>query len=106
LPQVVGTCTFTSVAKLERRSQEGPNGPPVPGSGSAVVFADSGHQVSYDELDAIDRSRVGDRVMLCLVSIPRHCPPGDPRRRIDTTTYLRTLESWTLPDAEHACAGA
>ena len=31
---------------------------------------------------------------------------GDARGRIYTTTNLRTLESWTMPDSEHQCGGA
>ena len=31
---------------------------------------------------------------MCLVSIPPHCPKGDNRGLVYTTTNLRTLESW------------
>lgn len=106
LPQAEGTCAWTRIARLEHRLQEGEHGPFIPDSGSAVVFADGAYQVSYEELDAIHKSRAGDQVLLCLVRIPRHCPAGDNRGRIYTTTNLRTLESWTLPDSEHSCGGA
>jgi hypothetical protein len=43
---------------------------------------------------------------MCLVQLPFACPAGDVRGRWYTTTNLRTLESWTLPDAEHGCGGA
>ena len=106
LPSREGTCVYTRVARLEQRLQEGANGPFVPGSGSAVVFANRGYQVSYDEVPAVARSHVGDRVLMCLVQIPRPCPPGDARGRWYTTTNLRTMESWTMMDSEHSCGGA
>ena len=55
---------------------------------------------------AIARSRPGDPIRLCLVSIPKHCPPGDDRGRFYKATNLRTGKSWTLPDSEHMCGGA
>ena len=51
-------------------------------------------------------SRPGDVVRVCLVSIPRPCPPGDKRGRVYKTTNLRTHGEWTLPDSEHSCGGA
>lgn len=100
------SCVRTRIARLEHRLQNGSNGPFVPDSGSAVHFADGLYQVSYDELDAVHESRSGDPVFICLVRLPRACPPGDDRGRVYTTTNLRTLASWTLPDSEHACGGA
>ncbi len=106
LPVREGTCVWTKVTRVEQRLQEGEHGPFVAGSGSAIEFANGGYQVSYDEVSAVNGSHKGDRALMCLVVIPRHCPPGDARGRIYTTTNLRTLESWTLPDAEHSCGGA
>lgn len=40
------------------------------------------------------------------MSLPQHCPPGDNRGKIYTTTNMRTVKSWTLPDSEHRCGGA
>ncbi len=62
--------------------------------------------MSYDKVQEIIRSRVGDPVLMCLVEIPQDCPPGDDRGKIYTTTNLRTQESWTLPDSQHSCGGA
>ena len=78
----------------------------VPDSGSAVSFANKAYQVSYDTLPAIQRSRVGDPALLCLVSIPRGCPPGDDRGRVYAAANLRTLGAWSAADAEHMCGGA
>jgi len=100
LPTQVGQCTQTTIARIEYRLQG------MPQSGSAVSFANRGYQVSYDTVPAIVHSRAGDPVRMCLVKVPRGCPPGDSRGREYTTTNLRTHESWTLPDAEHSCGGA
>jgi hypothetical protein len=77
-------------------------------SGSSVGFANGGHNVSYDTVEAIKNSRVGDHVLVCLVHIPDpdKCPPNDVRGRVYTVTNLRTLASWTLPDSQHLCGGA
>ncbi len=106
LPMRVGDCTSTAVKKVGTRLEDGSTGQPMPGSGSAIEFENGGYQVSYDQEAAVDRSRPGDPVRMCLVSIPKNCPPGDNRGRMYKTTNLRTHGSWTLPDAEHTCGGA
>jgi hypothetical protein len=75
-------------------------------SGTSVDLTNGGHMVSYEKIDPIVKSRVGDHVLICLVFIPKNCPAGDVRGRMYTTTNLRTLESWTLGDSEHLCGGA
>ncbi len=105
-PATFGACAFTTVKAIGERLEDGATHRPIPNSGSAVELADGVAGVSYDEVPAIAKSRRGDHVMVCLVDIPKHCPPGDNRGRWYTTTNLRTLESWTLPDAEHQCGGA
>ena len=75
-------------------------------SGTSVFYRNGGGQVSYDKISAIINSKRGDHVLICLVFIPQHCPAGDNRGKVYTTTNLRTLESWTLPDSEHSCGGA
>ena len=55
---------------------------------------------------AIEQSKKGDPVRMCLVSIPHPCPKGDDRGRVYKTTNLRTHKSWSLPDSEHMCGGA
>jgi hypothetical protein len=106
LPVRIGQCSTTTVKQVETRLVDGSTNQPMPGSGSAIEFANGGYQVSYDQVPAVDRSRPGDPVSMCLVSVPRHCPPGDDRGRMYKTTNLRTRGSWTLPDAEHECGGA
>jgi hypothetical protein len=106
LPTRIGQCSRTTISKIGTRLENGVTGRPVPGSGSAVNFANGGYQVSYDMEPPITRSHVGDPVMMCLVQLPQGCPPGDDRGRIYRTTNLRTRQSWRLPDSEHSCGGA
>jgi hypothetical protein len=106
LPTQVGQCSATTIAKIGTRLVDGTTNQPIPGSGSAVNFANGGYQVSYDTLPAITASRVGDPVTMCLISIPQNCPPGDARGKMYKTTNRRTHGSWTLPDSEHSCGGA
>jgi hypothetical protein len=106
LPTHIGQCVRTIVKNVGTRLVGGSNDEPVAGSGSAISFANGGYQVSYDQLPSVDSSRPGDPVAMCLVAIPRDCPPGDVRGREYRTTNLRTRKSWRLPDSEHSCGGA
>jgi hypothetical protein len=100
LPTRIGQCVETRVREIANRLDN------TPGSGSAISFVNGGYQVSYDQVPQVDRSRVGDLVTMCLVRIPKDCPPGDNRGREYRTLNKRTGQSWTLPDAEHGCGGA
>jgi hypothetical protein len=100
----VGQCFLTRVARVETRL--GDNEGPVPGSGSQIELADGHVNVSYDQIPAIDHSKVGDPVRLCVSRLPTHCPPGDHRGITYRVKNLRTGGRWTLPDAEHMCGGA
>jgi hypothetical protein len=106
LPKHVGQCSLTRVKKVETRLVNGATNKPMLGSGSAIEFANGGYQVSYQQEKGVDTSRPGDLVKMCLVSIPKGCPPGDYRGRMYRVTNLRTHGSWTLPDSEHMCGGA
>ena len=105
LPQAPGTCVWTQVKEVTQRLGVDADHP-EPGSGSTIGFANGLYLFSYDQIAAVNESRAGDRVMLCLVRLPRHCPPGDARGKVYTATNLRTEQSWTMPDAEHSCGGA
>jgi hypothetical protein len=99
-PKRIGQCVGTRVKEVGTRLDN------TPGSGSLVTFTNGEVQVSYDQVPAVDESRPDDRVSMCLVSIPKDCPPGDDRGRSYKTTNKRTGQSWTLPDSEHGCGGA
>jgi hypothetical protein len=102
----IGSCVQTKIATIESRLEEGDTHRPIPGSGSAVAFSNGLYQVSYNEVEEIGRAKVGDPVSICLVALPRSCPPGDDRGKMYQTTNLRTREHWTLLDSEHMCGGA
>jgi hypothetical protein len=106
VPTQVGTCARTTIARVSQRLEDGVTHRVIPDSGSAVEFANSLYQVSYEQVAAVNRSRRGDPVFVCLMKLPDHCPPGDVRGKLYTTTNLRTEDSWTLPDSEHGCGGA
>ena len=99
LPTEIGACSETTIKDIGYRLGD-------PDSGSAISYANGGGQVSYDTIPEIHRSRVGDPVRLCLVSIPEDCPPGDDRGKVYSATNLRTGESWEAPDSQHSCGGA
>ena len=99
LPTEIGACSETTIEDIGYRLGD-------PDSGSAISYANGGGQVSYDTIPEIHRSRVGDPVRLCLVSIPEDCPPGDDRGKVYSATNLRTGESWEAPNSQHSCGGA
>jgi hypothetical protein len=103
--QRVGQCATTRITDIGYRLV-GENGRPIRDSGSAFTLANGLGGVGYTRVAALHRSRVGDRARICLVSIPRGCPPGDDRGRMYRTTNLRTRQSWTMSDSAHGCGGA
>jgi hypothetical protein len=106
LPIKVGDCVRTSIAGISQRLEDGRTHAPIALSGSAVRFANGLYQVSYDQVSGINKSRVGDPVSVCLIRLPKNCPPGDDRGKTYKTVNLRSHKSWILPDAEHMCGGA
>jgi uncharacterized protein len=100
MPIRVGACSLTTISKVGTRLEG------VPESGSAIEEADGASQVSYDRIAAIGASRSGDPALVCLVSLPQDCPPGDERGKVYGVANLRTLGAWSQPDAEHLCGGA
>src|SRR3954469_14055597 len=101
-----GMCRRTTISHVGQRLEDGVTHRVIPDSGSAVDFANGLGQVSYDQVPAPTQARRGDPVFVCLMRLPDHCPPGDVRGKLYTTTNLRTDESWTLPDSAHGCGGA
>lgn len=102
----VGQCANTRIKSVGTRLIDGATNKPIAGSGSSVELANGVYGVSYEQVPAVDRSRAGDAVRVCLVSLPKNCPKGDDRGRFYKVTNARTKASWTLPDAEHMCGGA
>lgn len=102
LPAEVGQCAETTITAIGGRL----SGDTSFESGTGIAYANGGTQVSYDKEPGVIESQVGDKVRLCLVSLPQDCPPGDDRGKIYETTNLRTGATWQMPDSEHMCGGA
>ena len=99
----LGSCYVTRVTAIEGRLE----GDTVTGeSGSQIEFRNGVLQVSYETVPAIVHSRLGDKVTMCVIDLPKDCPPGDFRGVVYRTRNWRTKEKWTLPNAEHYCGGA
>lgn len=96
----VGECQTVAVAETGSRLEG------VPESGSWIRFSNNISQVSYEIVPGIQSSQPGDKVLLCLVSIPLNCPPGDDRGRVYSGTNLRTEQAWAEADSQHMCGGA
>jgi uncharacterized protein len=107
LPRTPGTCSLSRIQQVGTRLGDGsqPVGADY-GSGSAVIEANQAMQVFYDQIGAIDRSRAGDPALVCLIDLPHDCPPGDDRGKVYGVANLRSLGTWSGPDAEHLCGGA
>ena len=97
-----GECARTRVSDIGGRLE----GDADFSTGASIAFADGARQVSYDKLAGIVASRRGDPVLVCLTSLPKHCPPGDDRGRTYTVTNLRTRQSWSEGEDQHRCGGA
>ena len=108
LPTAIGQCAMTEITAIGDRFGNALQ--PLAGKdfdpGTGVAFANGGAQVSYDREASIERSRIGDSVRMCLIELPKDCPPGDDRGKVYTTTNMRTGEAWSLPDSQHMCGGA
>ena len=99
LPTKVGRCTTTSIKEIGTRLDG------VPDSGGSVTYANGGYQVSYDPIPGLKGARKGDRVKLCLTSLPKDCPKGDDRGKTYKATDLRTHKSWEEADWNTCAAG-
>src|SRR3954469_24988544 len=55
-PARPGTCAFTHVRQVTQRLEDGVTHRVIPGSGSAVTFANGLYQVSYDQVRAVNGS--------------------------------------------------
>src|SRR5215475_1302923 len=73
VPKKVGACVETSLKEIATRLEG------VADSGSLVVYKNNIVGESYDTIKAITKAKVGDKITLCLTSIPKNCPPGDDR---------------------------
>lgn len=108
MPRKVGACAEATITSIGTRFSDKLEKPKKgePDSGTHVELSNGVFGVSYEYVDAVAQSRIGDRVKTCLASVPKGCPKGDNRGKIYETTNLRTQGSWSLPDSQHMCGGA
>jgi uncharacterized protein len=106
LPSAVGQCATTHIKTLTARLGDDPLETATPDAGSAATFTNGGGAVSYDRESGLAASKVGEPVVMCLISIPRDCPQDDDRGRVFYSIDLVAKGSWSLPDSEHLCGGA
>jgi hypothetical protein len=105
-PTRAGKCSNTSVAKVMTRLEDSVTKKAILGSGTSIEFTNGIYLVSYETVLEAEYSKPRDPVKLCLISIPKNCPPGDNRGKVYTATNLRTKKTFTLPDSQHSCGGA
>ena len=106
LPSSIGQCAFSHIATLTTRLGDDPLQTASPDAGSAATFTNDGTAVSYEREPGLASSRVGDPVVMCLMSIPRDCPESDERGRVYYGVDLTLKGTWALPDSQHMCGGA
>jgi hypothetical protein len=100
IPAKVGQCVITKVSEIGARLEG------IPDSGTSITFSNGISLVSYDAVPQAVASKPGDKVRMCLKSVPQDCPPGDERGKMYSVTNLRTRKKFTLPDSQHQCGGA
>jgi uncharacterized protein len=109
LPTAIGDCVNTSIVGITDRFGAALR-PYLDSSGfdsgSAADFKNGGHVISYSKEPFLLNSKNGDRVKMCLVSIPKGCPPGDDRGRQYRIINMRTRDTVVMADAQHMCGGA
>jgi hypothetical protein len=66
----------------------------------------SGHVTAYRRIVAMEQSRPGDKLTVCLVRKYVNCPKGDDRGRTYVVKNHRTGRTWEGHDASHICGGA
>src|ERR1700730_3706148 len=76
------------------------------GASSIAYINGKSQNGEYAYVPAMEHSKVGDHVRLCLVSFLADCPRGDDRGITYTAENLRTHGRWRKPNASHMCGGA
>lgn len=96
LPVRIGQCTVTKITSVTANAEYDPD-IGMPRGYAAVSYDNQGEQVNgYFYNEAIAESRVGDEVLLCLVSLPKNCPPA--------TTEARFTQGRILGQGAFGCS--
>ncbi len=117
-PPVCETTIVKSVFPADEQCRKGEAGPPTAprdgdfhgcyGAGAGGISYTNGkfQNGEYAYVPAMENSRPGDRVILCLVSFVANCPASDGRGTTYTAFNLRTHGRWRKPNSSHSCGGA
>jgi hypothetical protein len=62
--------------------------------------------VEYNSNTVVDHQRVGDKVQVCLIKVPAHCPEGDDRGKTYRVYDYLQKAAYTMADSQHGCGGA
>jgi hypothetical protein len=98
----VGACYSARIVRIGSRFGDRPDSD----TGTSVTFDNGLYLVAYDLVRPVARSRVGDKVRVCVHDLPRNCPAHDLRGIGYRARNLRTGESWIMGDSQHECRGA
>ena len=98
----VGTCYPARITAIGGRMGERPGRV----AGTSVEYSNGVSLVDYGLVRPVARSRVGDKVRVCVHDLPQDCPGNDLRGIGYQTRNFRTGESWIMGDSQHQCRGA
>lgn len=116
LPTKIGKCADSFVAEKTTRFEDA-----VPGEAGGEVnigFANGLGvyitEVPYLSNDANPDKHLyhsqdfvkGDKVKICLISVPQECPPGDERGKAYSVTNYKNKKTFSGVDSWHSCGGA
>ena len=113
-PRTLGACSSSTVQSKRFRMAPSPGDPNYkpsenPAGKEVLISLNNGIGVYAGDGDAFILSpdfAPGHRVKVCLVEVPKNCPPGDNRGKIytlrdrETGRTVRGIDSW------HLCGGA
>jgi hypothetical protein len=82
------------------------DGKPMPNMGSTLAFSSGLSFVDYETPKVVELQSVGDKVQVCLVALPKNCPKGGDRGKLDRVFDYRQKASYEMGDSQHMCGGA
>ena len=98
-------CSDTTVKQVSSRLVD-PSTGPMWESGASVSFANGVVLTAYNTPTVVRNERTGDKVQVCLVAVPKVCPPGDDRGKEYSVYDYQQKASYTMANSEHTCGGA
>lgn len=100
---IIGSCYDSEVRNVRFRLESSLDGTLDRNSGSAIEFRDGLYLVGYDRVPEVHRSKIGDRVRICLVAEERDCQRGIDPTRTYRVENARTRGSFTMSNSTKSC---